>query len=59
MCNCERLTRANLAGKLAPETGIEAAAEFADLFCKAIMAEKHEREMFTYRADDCDVAQGH
>jgi hypothetical protein len=37
MCNCEYLTRANLARKLVPEMGIEAAAEFADLFCKAIM----------------------
>jgi hypothetical protein len=38
------ITRANLKRDLAPELGPETAAEFADIFCRAVMGEKHERE---------------
>jgi hypothetical protein len=38
------ITRANLKRDLAPELGPETAAEIADIFCRAVMGEKHERE---------------
>jgi hypothetical protein len=38
------ITRANLERDLAPEMGAKGATEFADIFCRAVMGEKHERE---------------
>jgi hypothetical protein len=38
------ITRADLARDLALEIGAETAAEFADIFCRAVMGEKRERE---------------
>jgi hypothetical protein len=38
------ITRVNLERDLAPEMGAKAAAEFTDIFCRAVMGEKHERE---------------
>jgi hypothetical protein len=38
------VTRANLKRDLTPELGPETAAEFADIFCRAVIGEKHERE---------------
>jgi hypothetical protein len=39
-----RETNGNLKRELAPLIGAEAAAEIADMFCRAVMGEKHERE---------------
>jgi hypothetical protein len=38
------ITRANLSRDLTPEVGAVAAAEFADIFVRAVMGEKRERE---------------
>jgi hypothetical protein len=39
------ITRANLKRDLAPELGPETAAEFADIFVRAVMGERRERQM--------------
>jgi hypothetical protein len=39
-----RETSANLRRDLAPLLGAKGAAQFADLFCRAVRGEKHERE---------------
>jgi hypothetical protein len=38
------VTRTNLARDLGPEIGAEAAAQVADIFCRAVLSEKAERK---------------